>query len=171
MPNCRNFAGFQWSRAARQTLTGSDCRYKAKRARLSCTTGCWRGAFVEMTRVCVSWPEWIDHAATAHIFGQDVLTWKMETISRSKIKSLAMSLENCTEVRTDRDRPSCRSSTEKPDPVQCYLGGLGLVYQASRDGINNVLAMFRKANELDPEFAPAYGMAAYCYVQRQSMAG
>ena len=65
------------------------------------------------------------------------------------------------------DRAS-RSSPEKPDPVQCYLGGLGQVYQWSRDGIDNALSMFRKANELDPEFAPAYGMAAYCYIQRNS---
>ncbi|HMF23009.1 MAG TPA: winged helix-turn-helix domain-containing protein [Pseudolabrys sp.] len=63
---------------------------------------------------------------------------------------------------------ACRSSLEKLDPVQCYLRGLGQVYQWSRDGINNALCMFHKANELDPEFAPAYGMAAYCYVQRKS---
>ena len=52
------------------------------------------------------------------------------------------------------DRASC-SSPEKLDPVQCYLRGLGPVYQWSRDGIDNALSMFRKANELDPEFAPA----------------
>jgi hypothetical protein len=63
---------------------------------------------------------------------------------------------------------ACRSSLEKLDPVQCYLRGLGQVYQWSKDGINNALSMFHKANELDPEFAPAYGMAAYCYAQRKS---
>lgn len=85
-----------------------------------------------------------------------------DQITGDVVGAIAPKLEK---IEIDR---ACRSSTEKPDPVQCYLGGLGLVYQWSRDGINNALAMFRKANELDPEFAPAYGMAAYCYVQRQS---
>ncbi len=85
-----------------------------------------------------------------------------DQITGDVVGAIAPKLEK---IEIDR---ACRSSTEKPDPVQCYLGGLGQVYQWSRDGINNALAMFRKANELDPEFAPAYGMAAYCYVQRQS---
>jgi len=63
---------------------------------------------------------------------------------------------------------ACRNSLERVNPIQCYLRGLGQVYQWSRDGITNALSMFHKANELDPEFALAYGMAAYCYVQRQS---
>jgi TolB-like protein/Tfp pilus assembly protein PilF len=63
---------------------------------------------------------------------------------------------------------ACRHSPHTLNPVQCYLLGLGHIYRWSRDGINDALGMFHKAIQLDREFAPAYGMAAYCYVQRKS---
>ncbi len=85
-----------------------------------------------------------------------------DQITGDVVGAIAPKLEK---IEIDR---ACRSSLEKLDPVQCYLRGLGQVYQWSRDGITNALSMFHKANELDPEFAPAYGMAAYCYIQRQS---
>jgi len=85
-----------------------------------------------------------------------------DQITGDVVGAIAPKLEN---IEIDR---ACRSSLDELDPVQCYLRGLGQVYQWSKDGINNALSMFHKANELDPEFAPAYGMAAYCYVQRKS---
>jgi TolB-like protein/tetratricopeptide (TPR) repeat protein len=61
-----------------------------------------------------------------------------------------------------------RRSGENLDAYQCYLLGMGSLYQWTRDGISNALRLFQKALEIDPEFAAAYGMAAYCYVQRKS---
>lgn len=84
-----------------------------------------------------------------------------DQITADVVGAIAPKLEK---IEIDR---ACRNSLNL-NPVQCYLRGLGQVYQWSRDGINNALSMFHKANELDPDFAPAYGMAAYCYVQRKS---
>lgn len=61
-----------------------------------------------------------------------------------------------------------RCPPESLSAMQCYLRGLGRLYQWSRVGIDNALSMFSKAIQLDDEFASAYGMAAYCYVQRKS---
>jgi TolB-like protein len=61
-----------------------------------------------------------------------------------------------------------RIPNESLDPYHCYLRGMGSVYEWTRDGISRGLSLFYKAIEIDPEFAPAYGMAAYCYVQRKS---
>ena len=85
-----------------------------------------------------------------------------DQITSNVIGAIALKLE---EIEIDR---ACRSSPETPNPVHCYLRGLGHVYQWSKDGISDAPCMFQKAIELDAEFAPAYGMAAYCYVQRKS---
>jgi tetratricopeptide (TPR) repeat protein len=45
---------------------------------------------------------------------------------------------------------------------------MGRLYQWSREGISEALRLFHKAIEVDPDFAGAYGMAAYCYIQRKS---
>jgi tetratricopeptide (TPR) repeat protein len=39
-------------------------------------------------------------------------------------------------------------------------------HQRSRDATSNALALFSRAIELDPDFASAYGMAAWCHVWR-----
>lgn len=57
---------------------------------------------------------------------------------------------------------------EALDAYGCTLRGMGSLYRWTRVGIVDALRMFRRAIEIDPEFAPAYGLAAYCYVQRQS---
>jgi TolB-like protein/tetratricopeptide (TPR) repeat protein len=54
------------------------------------------------------------------------------------------------------------------DAMNCYMRGMGNVYRWSKGGISDALGLFRKAIQIDPEFAPAYGMAAYCYIQRKS---
>jgi len=54
------------------------------------------------------------------------------------------------------------------DPSRCYLLGMGRLYEWSYHGMCEALALFQRATELDPEFASAYGMAAYCHVQMKS---
>lgn len=61
-----------------------------------------------------------------------------------------------------------RCPLDSLNPAQRYLRGLGHVFQWNREGIDSALRMFNEAIAVDPEFAPAYGMAAYCYVQRKS---
>lgn len=50
---------------------------------------------------------------------------------------------------------------------QCHIEGLGRLYRWNRDGISDALALFRRASEIDPEFAPAHAMGAYCFIQRK----
>jgi tetratricopeptide (TPR) repeat protein len=52
--------------------------------------------------------------------------------------------------------------------AQRYLHGLGHLYLWNRDGVETALRVFQEAITADPGFGPAYGMAAYCYVQRKS---
>src|SRR5215471_9586240 len=40
-------------------------------------------------------------------------------------------------------------------------------YQATRHANDDALRLFYKAIELDPDFAPAYGTAAWCYACRK----
>jgi TolB-like protein len=54
------------------------------------------------------------------------------------------------------------------DAYSCTLRGLDNLHQWTKDGIGEALHLFQKAIEIEPEFASAYAMAAYCYVQRQS---
>jgi DNA-binding winged helix-turn-helix (wHTH) protein/tetratricopeptide (TPR) repeat protein len=61
-----------------------------------------------------------------------------------------------------------RAPCEALDARACTLRGISCLYWWTREGIAEALALFRRAIEIDPEFAPAHGLAAYCYVQRQS---
>lgn len=81
----------------------------------------------------------------------------------SNIVCVVSSLLEQSEIRRVKGCP--------PDSLnfaQRYLRGLGNLYQWDRDGIETALRVFREAIAVEPEFGPAYGMAAYCYVQRQS---
>jgi TolB-like protein len=48
----------------------------------------------------------------------------------------------------------------------CYLRGLAYFHRDERQANIEALQMFSKAIELDPDFATAHGMAAWCYSQR-----
>ncbi|MGH6961861.1 MAG: BTAD domain-containing putative transcriptional regulator, partial [Dongiaceae bacterium] len=60
-----------------------------------------------------------------------------------------------------------RKPTESLDAYDYFLRGLACVYRWTREANNEALRHFRRAIELDPEFASAYGMAARCYSQRK----
>src|SRR5207253_8466797 len=48
------------------------------------------------------------------------------------------------------------------------MRGTSILYEWTPGSIDAALGQYRSAMQADPEFAPAYAMAAYCYVQRQS---
>lgn len=85
-----------------------------------------------------------------------------DQISRSVVGAIGSKLEQI-EINWAKRLPpqSC-------DASHCYLRGLGSVYQWSREGLSDALGQFHRAAEIEPEFALAYAMAAYCYVQRKS---
>jgi TolB-like protein len=61
-----------------------------------------------------------------------------------------------------------RKPTESLDAYDYFLRGLANVHRWKREANNEALQNFRRAIELDPEFASAYGLAARCYSQRKA---
>jgi TolB-like protein len=57
--------------------------------------------------------------------------------------------------------------TENLDAYDYYLRGLASARRWTKDANSETLQLFRKAIELDPSLACAYGMAAWCYTQRK----
>jgi tetratricopeptide (TPR) repeat protein len=61
-----------------------------------------------------------------------------------------------------------RKPTESLDAYDYYLRGLVKVRRVKMDANGEALQLFCEAIELDPGLACAYGMAAWCYVQRKA---
>jgi len=60
-----------------------------------------------------------------------------------------------------------RKPTQSLDAYEYFLRGMASFYQRSREAIDEALRLFYAAMERDGEFAPAYSMAAWCYVWRK----
>jgi TolB-like protein len=61
-----------------------------------------------------------------------------------------------------------RKPTENLDAYDYYLRGLAKAGRRTKDANSEALQLFCKAIELDPGLACAYGMAAWCYMQRKA---
>jgi TolB-like protein len=61
-----------------------------------------------------------------------------------------------------------RSQPLLSDAYSQVMRGTSILYEWTPGSIDAALGQYRSAMQADPEFAPAYAMAAYCYVQRQS---
>jgi TolB-like protein/class 3 adenylate cyclase len=61
-----------------------------------------------------------------------------------------------------------RKPTESLGAYDHYLRGMNVYHRWTRTDCEFALSHFRRAIELDPKFASAYGMAARCYVQRKA---
>jgi TolB-like protein len=61
-----------------------------------------------------------------------------------------------------------RKLTDSLDAYDCFLRGMASFHRppyANREAIAEALAFFKRAIELDPDFASAYAMGGYCYVR------
>jgi TolB-like protein len=63
---------------------------------------------------------------------------------------------------------SKRKPTESLDAYDNFLRGMAEYHSWTRVGQDEALSYFRRAIELDPNFASAYGMAARCYASRKA---
>jgi TolB-like protein len=61
-----------------------------------------------------------------------------------------------------------RKPTENLDAYDYYLRGLAKAGRRTKDANSEALQLFCKAIEFDPGLACAYGMAAWCYMQRKA---
>jgi tetratricopeptide (TPR) repeat protein len=61
-----------------------------------------------------------------------------------------------------------RKPTESLDAYDYFLRGMAHLHRWTRNDSDEALGNFRRAIELDPDFAPAYGLAGRCYSQRKA---
>ncbi len=60
-----------------------------------------------------------------------------------------------------------QSKTESLDAYDYYLRGLASFHPSTRTSMDEALRLFHCAIDRDPQFAAAYGMAAWCHVRRK----
>jgi tetratricopeptide (TPR) repeat protein len=58
--------------------------------------------------------------------------------------------------------------TESLDAYDYFLQGMADIHELTKESINRALQLLYRAIHLDPDFASAYGMATWCYVQRKA---
>jgi TolB-like protein len=85
-----------------------------------------------------------------------------DQVSTSVVGAIAPKLEHAEIQRAKLKR------TENLDAYDYYLRGLANVYAWTKEGSDEARRLFDKAILLDPDFASAYAMIGYYYVQRKS---
>ena len=83
-------------------------------------------------------------------------------VTSSVVGAIAPKLQR-EEIKRARRKP-----TENLDAYDYYLRGLASARRWTKDANSEALQLFCKAIELDPGLACAYGMAAWCYIQRKA---
>ena len=111
----------------------------------------------------------IDASTSAHLWAdrfegglEDVFDLQ-DQVTTSIVGAIAPKLEHA-EIERAKRKP-----TESLDAYDYYLHGMAGLYQfTSREANTDALQHFKRAVEVDPDFASAYGMAASCYVPRKA---
>jgi TolB-like protein len=85
-----------------------------------------------------------------------------DRIAVSVVGAIAPRLEQA-EIERAKRKP-----TESLDAYDNFLRGMARVHQGTNGSISEALRLFRRSMEIDPEFASAHGLAAYCYVWRKT---
>ncbi len=106
----------------------------------------------------------IDTATGAHLWadrfdgGLEDIFDLQDDVTASVVSAMAPKLEQAEIARAKR------KPTESLDSYDYFLRGMASVYQWTCDDIGEALKLFYRAIALDPNFATAYGMAAWCYL-------
>ena len=111
----------------------------------------------------------VDTATGAHLWADrfdgglgDVFDLQ-DQVTESVVGAIAPAVEKA-EIERAKRKP-----TESLDAYALYLRGLARFYQfGNRQANDEALRLFNSAIELDPDFASAYGRAAYCYVHAKA---
>jgi TolB-like protein len=61
-----------------------------------------------------------------------------------------------------------RKPTDSLDAYDYFLRGMASFHQSTRASIGKALPLFQRAIDYDPDYAAAFGMAAWCYVRRKA---
>jgi TolB-like protein len=109
----------------------------------------------------------IDATSGMHIWAErfegqlDDIFELQDQVTESVVGAIAPQLERA-EIERAKRKP-----TESLDAYDYYLRAMAKLHSGSREAIEQALPMFYTAIELDPEFASAYGMAAWCIFWRK----
>ncbi|MGD9508561.1 MAG: winged helix-turn-helix domain-containing tetratricopeptide repeat protein [Geminicoccaceae bacterium] len=129
----------------RYVLEGS-LRKSANRVRIT-------GQLVDTTSGGHRWAQRYDGAL-------DDIFELQDQMASSVVGAIAPELERAEIERAER------KPTESLDAYDHFLRGMARFHAGTREGLDEALPGFRKAIALDPEFASAYGMAAWCLFSR-----
>jgi tetratricopeptide (TPR) repeat protein len=109
----------------------------------------------------------IDATNGAHIWAErfegslDDIFELQDQMTESVVGAIAPQLERA-EIERARRKP-----TESLNAYDYYLNGMAYLHRGSREAIDQALPLFAKAMKLDPDFASAYAMAAWCHFWRK----
>jgi tetratricopeptide (TPR) repeat protein len=109
----------------------------------------------------------IDTATGAHLWAdrfdgglEDVFDLQ-DKVTTNVVGAIAPTLERA-EIERAKRKP-----TESLDAYDYFLRGMASIHEWTSETNDEALRLFRKSIELDPDFASAYGMAAWCYTWRR----
>jgi TolB-like protein/class 3 adenylate cyclase len=109
----------------------------------------------------------IDASTGAHLWadrfedGLEDIFDLQDQVTASVVSAIAPKLEQA-EIERAKRKP-----TDSLDAYDYFLRGMASLHQWTRESSEEALRLFYKSIELDPDFASAYGMAAWCFVWRK----
>jgi len=110
----------------------------------------------------------IDSSTGAHLWAdrfdgelKDVFDLQ-DDVATKVVRAIAPKMEQAEVARAKR------KPTESLDAYDCFLRGTENLHRQTPESVDEALRLLKKAIELDPDYAAAYGTAAYCYVMRKS---
>ena len=110
----------------------------------------------------------IETASAAHLWAdrfdgtpEDIFDLQ-DQVTESVVGAISPALE---QAEIDRIK---RKPTESLGAYDYFLRGRAALHEGSVQGHKDALRLFYRAIELDPDFASAYGWAAYCYCHRKT---
>jgi TolB-like protein/class 3 adenylate cyclase/tetratricopeptide (TPR) repeat protein len=109
----------------------------------------------------------VDAASGSHLWAdrfdgalEDIFDLQ-DRVTASVVGAIAPKLERAEIERANR------KPTESLDAYDYYLRGMASFHKATMEANAAALRLFYRAIELDPDFASAHGMAAWCYAWRK----
>jgi adenylate cyclase len=109
----------------------------------------------------------VDASSSSHLWADrfdgavDDVFDLQDKVTASVVGAIGPKLEQA-EIRRAKRKP-----TESLDAYDYYLRGMASLHQGTKESTNEALQLFSRAIELDPDFASAFGMAAFCYDLRK----
>ena len=107
----------------------------------------------------------IDASTGAHLWAERFDAAQINVFElQDQIAATVVGAISPTIERAEIERTK-RKPTENLDAYDSLLRGMANIHKINRQAMSEALRLFYRAIELDPEFATAHGMAAWCYAR------